>query len=129
MRIFGDRVQIMMNDKLTFSSSGLLARLCGAKSGKFLLSMMMLFGIPEMEGFVMAQDQQNSEAIPLTAEEFQSRIKSKNVGPFIAKLDLALEKAPSDPALLGLELQVAQYLLINDRPNGMNRFRVGIPKL
>jgi|688.fasta_scaffold08566_9 thiol-disulfide isomerase/thioredoxin/uncharacterized short protein YbdD (DUF466 family) len=129
MKIFGDRVQIMVKDKLPFSSSGLLARLRGAKYGKFLLSMMMLLGIPEMGGFVMAQDQQNSEAIPLTAEEFQSRIKSKNVGPFIAKLDLALEKSPSDPALLGLELQVAQYLLINDRPNGMNRFRVWIPKL
>jgi hypothetical protein len=62
MRIFGDRVQIMMKDKLPFSSSGLLARLRGAKSGKFLLSMVMLFGIPEMEGFVMDQDQQNSAA-------------------------------------------------------------------
>lgn len=68
-------------------------------------------------------------SIPLTTEEFQKRVKSKELGPFIAELDKTLVKTPNEPNLLGIELQVAQYLLLNDRKTGMERFRSWVDKL
>jgi hypothetical protein len=73
--------------------------------------------------------QEDSKPIPLTNEEFQARVKSKQIGPFVAELDRAVAKTPNDPQLLGLELQVAQLLLVNDRAKGMERFRGWVDKL
>jgi thiol-disulfide isomerase/thioredoxin len=78
---------------------------------------------------VLGQDQKESQSVPLTVEEFQKRAKNKDLVPFITELDKALEKTPSDPSLLGLELQVDQLLLMNERGKGIERFRGWISKL
>jgi len=85
--------------------------------------------IASADKLVMGQDQKESQSVPLTVEEFQKRAKNKDLASFITELDKALEKTPSDPSLLGLELQVAQHLLINQREKGVERFRVWISKL
>jgi thiol-disulfide isomerase/thioredoxin len=80
-------------------------------------------------GIGFSQDQSAEPSIPLTNEEFQRRAKSKQLAPFIIELDRALEKSPTDLRLLGLELQVAQNQLINDRKTGLGRFREWVAKL
>lgn len=85
--------------------------------------------IASADKLVLGQDQKESQAVPLTVEEFQKRAKNKDLVPFITELDKALEKTPSDPSLLGLELQVDQLLLINQREQGIKRFRGWISKL
>lgn len=75
------------------------------------------------------QEQSSENKIPLTNEEFQKRVKSKQIGPFITELDLALAKSPNDISLLGIELQVSQHLLIHQRDTGVERIRNWIQKL
>ena len=85
--------------------------------------------IASTDTLVLGQDQKEPQAVPLTIEEFQKRAKNKDLVPFITELNKALEKAPSEPSLLGLELQVNQLLLINEREQGIERFRGWISKL
>jgi len=85
--------------------------------------------IASTDKIVLGQNQKEPQAVPLTNEEFQKRAKNKDLVPFITELDKALEKAPSEPSLLGLELQVNQLLLINQREQGIERFRGWISKL
>lgn len=118
-----------MNDTFTFSYPDILARIAGETPAKLLLALLIITGIPQQGRMVLAQDQQDSKPIPMTVDEFQNRVKNKNVNPFITELDALLEKSPSDPTLLGLELQVGQYLLITERGKGVDRFRAWISKV
>jgi thiol-disulfide isomerase/thioredoxin len=118
-----------MNDTFSFSYPDILAGIAGNAPAKLLLALLITTGIPQQGRFILAQDQQDSKPIPMTVDEFQNRVKNKNVNPFITELDVALGKSPSDPTLLGLDLQVSQYLLITERGKGMDRFRAWISKV
>ncbi|MEK0427259.1 MAG: Thiol-disulfide oxidoreductase ResA [Planctomycetota bacterium] len=100
---------------------------CRAFSGAVLGPILIALYLTIASGILVAQE--DSKPIPLTNEEFQARVKNKNLGPFVAELDRAVAKTPNEPSILGLELQVAQLLLVNDRAKGMERFRGWIDKL